>query len=236
MSDDIPVVPANRSAVYMRISTDGGGQTFDSQKGDLERYCAVNAPRAVWFTDKASGKNFNRPGFERMLGQVRTGHIDRVIVWRLDRLGRTASGLTALFDEFANRHVDLVSLKDGFSLDTPAGKLTANILASMASFERELLGERVRAGLKAAYERGHRPKGGLPGRVCDPTSRSRRQQAVILAQAALAAGQRPSAIKIGEVLGVSRIAVYDFWKKEGFVLPPLERGTAREAEGEGASE
>lgn len=223
------------TAVYMRISTDGGGQTFESQKGDLERYCAVNAPNATWFTDRATGKNFNRPGFDRMFKLVNSGHIDRIVIWRLDRLGRTASGLTSLIEVLVERKVNLVSLKDGLDLETPAGRLMANVLASVAAFELELRGERVHAGLKAAYARGYKPKGGQPGRICNPASRSRREQARILAEAALAAGQRPSAIKIGQVLGVSRIAVYDFWKQEGFAMPPLVRG-AREAEGNGASE
>jgi DNA invertase Pin-like site-specific DNA recombinase len=221
------------TAAYLRVST--LAQSLESQQGDIERWCAVNAPNATFFTDKASGKNMQRPSFDRMMKLVYSGHIDRIVIWRLDRLGRTASGLTNLFEVLVKHKVNLVSLKDGLDLETPAGRLMANVLASVAAFELELRGERVNAGLNAAYLRGYAPKGGKPGRVCDPTSRSRRQQAVILAQAALAAGQRPSAIKIGEVLGVSRIAVYDFWKKEGFTLPPLERGTAREAEGEGAN-
>jgi len=201
----------------------------------------VNAPNAVFFEDKGTGKNFNRPGFIRMMGLVQSGHIDRIVIWRLDRLGRTASGLTQLFDELRAAKVNLVSLRDGFDLESAAGRLMANVLASVASFETELRGERVRAGLdvmkaKGRTAKGDRPgRGGVPGRICDPTARVRRQQAVILAEAALAAGQRPSAIKIGEVLGVSRVAVYDFWKQEGFAMPPLVRG-AREAEGNGANE
>lgn len=226
-------------ACYVRVSR--GSQHLESQRPDLERWCAVNAPNATFFEDKGTGKNFNRPGFIRMMGLVQSGHIDRIVIWRLDRLGRTASGLTQLFDELIQLRVGLVSLRDGLDLETPAGRLMANVLASVAAFETELRGERVRAGLdvmkaKGRTAKGDRPgRGGKPGRICDPTARVRRQQAVILAEAALAAGQRPSAIKIGEVLGVSRVAVYDFWKQEGFAMPPLVRG-GREAEGNGANE
>lgn len=226
-------------ACYVRVSR--GSQHLESQRPEIERWCAVNAPNAVFFEDKGTGKNFNRPGFIRMMGLVQSGHIDRIVIWRLDRLGRTASGLTQLFDELRAAKVNLVSLRDGFDLESAAGRLMANVLASVASFETELRGERVRAGLdvmkaKGRTAKGDRPgRGGVPGRICDPTARVRRQQAVILAEAALAAGQRPSAIKIGEVLGVSRVAVYDFWKQEGFAMPPLVRG-AREAEGNGANE
>lgn len=226
-------------ACYVRVSR--GSQHLESQRPDLERWCAVNAPNATFFEDKGTGKNFNRPGFIRMMGLVQSGHIDRIVIWRLDRLGRTASGLTQLFDELIQLRVGLVSLRDGLDLETPAGRLMANVLASVAAFETELRGERVRAGLdvmkaKGRTAKGDRPgRGGVPGRICDPTAKVRRQQAVILAEAALAAGQRPSAIKIGEVLGVSRVAVYDFWKQEGFAMPPLVRG-GREAEGKRANE
>ena len=79
-----------------------------------------------------------------------------VIVWRLDRLGRTASGLTALFEELRARKVNLVSLKDGLDLATPAGRLMANVLASVAAFETEVRAERVMAGLAVAREKGVR--------------------------------------------------------------------------------
>jgi DNA invertase Pin-like site-specific DNA recombinase len=75
-------------------------------------------------------------------------------VWRLDRLGRTAKGLTALFDELAERKVNLVSLKDGLDLSTPAGRLMANVLASVAQYETEVRGERVAAGQAKARKDG----------------------------------------------------------------------------------
>jgi DNA invertase Pin-like site-specific DNA recombinase len=94
----------------------------------------------------------NRPGFKKLMDEIRDG--DTLIVWRLDRLGRTAKGLTALFDELRHRKINLVSLKDGLDLSTAAGRLMANVLASVAAYETEVRSERVQAGLDAAKANG----------------------------------------------------------------------------------
>ena len=70
---------------------------------------------------------------------LRSGKLSRIVVWRLDRLGRTTKGLCQLFDELCERGVDLVSLKDGFSLASPAGRLHARILASVAEYETDIM-------------------------------------------------------------------------------------------------
>ena len=85
----------------------------------------------------------------------------RDVVWRLDRLGRTAKGLTALFEELQRLGVGLVSLKEGLDLSTAAGCLMANVLASVAQFETELRSERILAGQAAARAQGKR-WGGSP--------------------------------------------------------------------------
>jgi DNA invertase Pin-like site-specific DNA recombinase len=95
----------------------------------------------------------DRPGFQKLMGDIRLGKVKTVVVWRLDRLGRTASGLTALFDDLIGLGVNLVSLKDGIDLGTPAGKLMANIIASIAAYETEIRAERIQAGLAAKKER-----------------------------------------------------------------------------------
>src|SRR5207253_9064972 len=87
------------------------------------------------------------------------------MVWRLDRLGRTAKGLTALFDELYNRKVGLFSLRDSLDLSTPAGRLMANVLASVAAYETEVRAERVLAGQAAARADGKRWGGSKPGRL-----------------------------------------------------------------------
>ena len=72
-----------------------------------------------WFTDKASGKTMDRPAWIRLEAVIRAGKVARIVVWRLDRLGRTASGLITLFDKLVSRKVYLVSIRDGFDLGTP---------------------------------------------------------------------------------------------------------------------
>ena len=84
-----------------------------------------------------------------------------VVVWRLDRLGRTAKGLTALFEDLLGRGVDLVSLEDGLDLATPAGRLMANVLASVAQYETEVRADRVLAGQAVAKANG-KTWGGRP--------------------------------------------------------------------------
>jgi DNA invertase Pin-like site-specific DNA recombinase len=85
-------------------------------------------------------------------------------VWRLDRLGRTASGLTALFDDLRARNVGLVSIKDGIDLETAAGRLMANVLASVAAYENEVRTERIIAGQAVARANGKQWGGSEKGR------------------------------------------------------------------------
>ena len=91
---------------------------------------------------------------EKLIAELRAGLVERIVVWRLDRLGRTTRGLCQLFDELTERKVDLVSLKDGFSLSSPAGRLHARILASVAEYETEVRAERVAAGQAVARRKG----------------------------------------------------------------------------------
>jgi len=94
---------------------------------------------------------------------VRAGEVKRIVVWRLDRLGRTARGILELCDELQTFGVTLVSLKEGIDLSTPAGRLMISILASMAQFETEVRGERVKAGIAAAKARGQKWGGSKKG-------------------------------------------------------------------------
>lgn len=107
------------------------------------------------------------------LADLRAGRVETVVVWRLDHLGRTAKGLTALFDELVVLKVNFVSLKDGIDLATAAGRLIANVLASVAGYETEVRAERIAAGraakqakIEAIIKAGGTPppvnKGGRP--------------------------------------------------------------------------
>jgi DNA invertase Pin-like site-specific DNA recombinase len=96
--------------------------------------------------------------------------VSRVVDWRLDRLGRTAKGLTALFAELLELRVNLVSLRDSIDLNTPAGRLMANVLASVAQYETEVRAERVRAGQMIARANGKTWGGSKPGRMLHVTA------------------------------------------------------------------
>ena len=140
------------TALYVRVSH--RDQTHASQLPDLERWISAHDGSVLWFKDTFTGRTMNRPGMDKLLAALRSGKLCRIVVWRLDRLGRTTKGLCQLFDELCERSVDLVSLKDGFSLESPAGRLHARILASVAEYETEVRAERVAAGQAAARRNG----------------------------------------------------------------------------------
>lgn len=151
-------------AVYVRVSTKR--QDTRSQEPDLERWVSAYADGAqvTWYRDKATGKTMDRPGWKRLDADVDAGRVQTIVCWRLDRLGRTASGLTSLFEKLSARKVGLVSVRDGLDLSTPAGRLLANMLASVAAYENEVRAERILAGQLAARAAGKTWGGSKPGR------------------------------------------------------------------------
>ena len=135
--------------IYRRVSSKQ--QDLRSQEPDLKRWAEAQSDPIRWYSDHYSGRTMNRPGWSMLERDILAGKVSKVVVWRLDRLGRTARGLTALFEELRERGVSLVSLKDGLDLSTPAGRMMANVLASMAQFETEIRAERILAGQAAAW-------------------------------------------------------------------------------------
>jgi DNA invertase Pin-like site-specific DNA recombinase len=148
-------------AVYLRVSS--SSQDTRSQEPDLRAWIKSQRGSVVWYRDSASGKSMDRPGWLKLESAIRRNQVSAVVVWRIDRLGRTAKGLTALFDDLRDRRVNLVSLRDGLDLSTPAGRLMANVLASVAQYETEVRAERVRSGQQAARSKGIRWGGSKPG-------------------------------------------------------------------------
>jgi DNA invertase Pin-like site-specific DNA recombinase len=136
---------------YARISTND--QSADLQEDALKKEGCVKI-----FTDHASGAKATRPELDKMLEQLRPG--DVVVVWRLDRLGRSLRDLIDLVEGLASRGVGFRSLTEEISTTTPNGKLVFRIFASLAEFERDLIRERTMAGLVAARARGR--VGGRP--------------------------------------------------------------------------
>lgn len=146
-------------AIYLRVST--RAQDTRSQEPDLKRWADAQSTEAIWYRDQHTGRSMERPAWKALEANIRTGQVATVVVWRLDRLGRTAKGLTALFDELSERKVNLVSMKEGIDLSTPAGRMMANVLASVAQYETEVRAERVRAGQEVARANG-KTWGGSP--------------------------------------------------------------------------
>jgi DNA invertase Pin-like site-specific DNA recombinase len=188
-----------QTAVYVRVSSKS--QDTRSQEAELKRWAETQDASIVWYRDKASGKTMDRPGWKRLWADVESGKVARVVVWRLDRLGRTASGLTKLFDDLTSRRIGLFSLKDSLDLETPAGRLMANVLASVASYEREVRGERQRAGIDAARAAGKTWGGSKAGRLLSITS----EQANAVRRLA---GEGVKRAVIARTVGVSRQSVY----------------------------
>lgn len=139
-------------AVYVRVSSKKQDQR--SQLADLNAWAEQQSEPVVFYRDSFTGKTMDRPGWSKLQEAIESGKVSAVVCWRLDRLGRTAKGLTALFDDLRSRKVNLVSLKDGIDLGTAAGRMMANVLASIAQFETEVRAERVLAGQQAARKAG----------------------------------------------------------------------------------
>jgi len=136
---------------YARVST--VDQNLDLQFNELKNYGCTTI-----YHEKVSGKNTDRPELKKLLGSLRKG--DQVVVWKLDRLGRSLRDLVDLVALFHEQGVNFVSLHDHINTTTATGRFTFNIFASLAEFEREIIRERTKAGLDAAKARGR--KGGRP--------------------------------------------------------------------------
>ncbi len=134
---------------YARVST-------PDQKLSLQHDALERAGCERVFDDQASGARTDRPGLAEALAYLRTG--DTLVVWKLDRLGRSMGHLIEKIGELAARGIGFRSLTENIDTTTPGGMLVFNIFGSLAQFERDLIRERTQAGLRAARERGS--KGG----------------------------------------------------------------------------
>ena len=180
---------------YARVST--GEQTLDLQLDALTR-----AGCGKLFTETASGANAERPVLAEALAYLRPG--DVLVVWRLDRLGRSLQHLITVVAELAARGIGFKSLGEQIDTTTSGGKLVFHVFGALAEFERELIRERTHAGLAAARARGR--VGGRP-----PKLASSQQRAV--ARALYASGQSDVAT-ICATLGISRATLYRLLKAE----------------------
>src|SRR6266704_1788972 len=136
---------------YARVSTQD--QTLDLQTDALKQ-----AGCEKIFTDMTSGAKSERPGLQDAMNHLRAG--DTLVVWRLDRLGRTLKHLIATIAELSDNGIGFRSLQENMDTTTSGGKLIFHIFGSLAEFEREIIKERTIAGLQAARARGR--QGGRP--------------------------------------------------------------------------
>ena len=142
-------------AVYARVSTHD--QTAENQLLELRRYVAARGWTAVEYVDHGvSGAKDRRPALDQLVADVRRHRVQAVVCWRLDRLGRNLRHLVMLLDDWHSRGIAFVTLGEGIDTSTPAGRLVAGVLGSIAEFERARIQERVRAGLARVRAQGRR--------------------------------------------------------------------------------
>jgi DNA invertase Pin-like site-specific DNA recombinase len=139
---------------YARVSTQD--QTLDLQKDALQKIGCTQI-----FTDTASGSLIERPGLNEALHYLRPG--DALVIWRLDRLGRSLQHLLETISNLQQRAIGFKSLTENIDNTTPGGKLIFHVFGALAEFERDLIRERTQAGLLAARARGK--YGGRPQRL-----------------------------------------------------------------------
>src|SRR5690554_5056504 len=173
---------------YARVST--LDQNLELQRDALEK---AGCERV--FEDHISGASSERPGWAKATTALREG--DTLVVWRLDRLGRSLKHLIDTVNELDGRGIGFKSLTENIDTTTPGGRLVFHIFGALAEFERELIRERTHAGLAAARARGR--KGGRPRKL------NKRQAATART---LLKDSEHSVTSVAEMLGVSRTTLY----------------------------
>src|SRR5215211_1830232 len=180
---------------YARVST--GEQTLDLQLDALTK-----AGCGKLFTETASGAKADRVVLQEVLAYLRPG--DTLVVWRLDRLGRSLRHLSETLTDLANRGIGFKSLTEQIDTTTPGGKLVFHVFGALAEFERDLTRERTHAGLAAARARGR--VGGRPKKLADAKQ-------LELARTLYDGGQA-DIDTICATLGISRATLYRSLKRD----------------------
>src|ERR1700688_4100131 len=148
-----------RAGLYARVSTNDQ-QTLPMQSRAMREYAARRGWTVAMQVREVGSGAAQREAREKLLDAARRREIDIVVVWRLDRWGRSVTDLLATLQELEHLGVGFVSLTEALDLTTPSGRAMAGLLAVFAEFEREILRERVRAGLADAQR--HRQRLGRP--------------------------------------------------------------------------
>ena len=194
---------------YARVSTKE--QSFDLQLDSLKK---AGCERI--YTETVSGSRAERQVLNDLMQNIRTG--DVLIIWKLDRLGRSLKHLIELVNVLLEKNVGLKSLNDPIDTTTAQGRLVFNIFASLAEFERELIRERTQAGLTAARARGK-----LGGR---PKGLSKEAEAKSYAAAALYRERELSVQRIADELGIAKSTLYSYLRHRGVEVTPHTKSTS----------
>lgn len=183
---------------YARVST-------QEQNLDLQVDALKKAECDKLFIDIASGTKSSRPELNKMLSELRQK--DVIVIWKLDRLGRSLKHLVELIEQFNEKQIGLQSLNDPIDTTTPQGKLIFNIFASLAEFERDLIRERTKAGLEAARARGK-----IGGR---PKGLSQKAKSTACAAETLYKERKLSIQEICNQLSISKATLYSYLRYRG---------------------
>src|SRR5688572_21491672 len=147
-----------RAAIYARVSTSNHGQDIGMQTRELREYCWRRGLEIVgeYLDSGVSGAKDSRPELNRLIVDAKQRRFDAVCVWKLDRFGRSLRHLVNALADLESLGISFVSIKDNLDLSTPSGRLMFQIIGAMAEFERALIQERVRAGIRNARAKGRR--------------------------------------------------------------------------------
>ena len=197
---------------YMRVSSDSERQVLDLQHDAL---LAAGVDKRHLFEDRASGGKGDRAGLARALAFIRPS--DCLVVWKLDRLGRSLPHLLATVNELRQRGIGFRSLTEQMDTTTPQGEFLFHVFGALAQFERSLTQERVKAGLAAALRRGRR--GGRPAAID--------AEKLIAIVAALDGGATKAAVC--RTFGIKRSTLVDSLGRIGWSRGLDVQGDARDA-------
>lgn len=188
--------PAGVEIGYARISTDD--QKLDLQMDAFEN---IGVPPERVYTEQVSGATTKRPQLQECIKALREG--DTLVVWRLDRLGRSLPDLIKILSELEKRGINFRSLNESIDTTSAVGKMVFHMLGAVAQFESDLISERTKAGLKAAKLRGHR--GGRKPKV---------DAKMLKAAKSMLADETVTMQEVADILKVSRAAIYRALKRE----------------------
>ncbi len=189
-----------RVAIYARVSTTNHGQDASLQTRELQQFAEARGWQVAgeYVDAGVSGSKDSRPELNRLMADAKQRRFDAVCVWKLDRFGRSLRHLVNALADLESLGLSFISLKDNLDLSTPSGRLMFQMIGAMAEFERALIQERVRAGLRNARAKGKRL--GRPRAIVDATRiASLRAQGLSWPQIARRLG-----LSVGTVYGAAR--------------------------------